>query len=70
MFNIKNKYLIITLQIVSIIAITVAQVDLLLKVALVGCYIFLFRQKKWHKHLIVMFIMLLILAIASQGSIQ
>jgi len=70
MFNIENKYLIRTLQTLSVIAIFVAKIDILLKVSLLFCFIFLFRQKKWHKHLLVMFVMLLMLAIVSQNTVQ
>lgn len=69
MFEPKNKYFIITLQILSVIAIVVSQIDILLKIALFFCYIFLFRQKKWYRHLLIMFIMLLMLAVASNGFI-
>ena len=70
MFNIENKYLIRLFQTLSIIAIFIAKIDILLKLALLFCYIFLFRQKKWHKHLVIMFVMLLMLAVASQGMIS
>ena len=68
MFTIKNKYLIKTLQILSVIAIFIAKIDILLKLSLLFCYIFLFRQKKWHKHLFIMFVMLVMLAVASQST--
>jgi len=67
MFDIKNKYLIRTFQILSVIAIFIAKIDILLKLSLLFCYIFLFRQKKWHKHLVIMFVMLLMLAVTSQN---
>ena len=70
MFDIENKYFIRILQTLSVIAIFVAKIDILLKVSLLFCYIFLFRQKKWHKHLVIMFVMLLMLAVASNNALQ
>lgn len=70
MFDIENKYLIRVLQTLSVIAIFVAKIDILLQLSLLFCYIFLFRQKKWHKHLVIMFVMLFMLAVASQTAVQ
>ena len=40
---------------------TLTKIDLVLKVMLVFGYIMLFRQERWHKHLLIMLIMILML---------
>jgi len=61
----QNNYLIKFLQIASIILIALTTIDNILKAMLVFGYVMLFRQPRWHKHLLIMFVMILILFIAS-----
>jgi len=61
----QNNYIIKFLQIASIMLIALTTIDTILKAMLVFGYVMLFRQPRWHKHLLIMFVMILILFIAS-----
>ena len=61
----QNNYIIKFLQIASIMLMALTTIDTILKAMLVFGYVMLFRQPRWHKHLLIMFVMILILFIAS-----
>jgi hypothetical protein len=63
----KNKSLIIAIQILTILLIGLVKIDLVLKLMLVFGYVMLFRQERWHKHIFIMLLMVLIMFIASGG---
>jgi len=66
----QNKLVVIILQILTIGLILITDIDLILKVMLAFGYYMLFRQERWHKHLLIMFLMILILFVSSQLMIK
>jgi hypothetical protein len=63
----NNKIFIILIQTFSIILIAFSGIAIILKAMLVFGYVMLFRQERWHKHLLIMFIMLCIMSVSSSG---
>jgi len=63
----EHKWLVIAIQVVTIFFISVTQIDMVLKLMLLFGYVMLFRQKRWHKHLLIMLLMTIILSIATTG---
>ncbi len=63
----ENKTISYILQLLTIMMLAMVQLDMVLRIALVFGYFMLFRQEKWHKHLYIMFIMALMLFMASGG---
>ena len=59
--------IIIIKQFITIILILISGIDIVLKLMLVFGYFMLFRQERWHKHLNIMILMMLILYFASGG---
>jgi|GEM_PF-3510982 len=57
----ENKIVVILIQVLSIGFISFSKLDLILKLMLLFGYVMLFRQKRWHKHLVIMFVMISIL---------
>lgn len=57
----ENKKVVLVLQIVSMIVIAFIKIELIFKLMLLFGYFFLFWQKRWHKHLAIMLIMLLVI---------
>lgn len=55
------------IQTVTIILLAITNIDLVLRIFLIIGYIMLFRQERWHKHLSIMLLMVLILFVASGG---
>jgi len=53
------------IQIMSICFILITKLDLTLKLMMVFGYFMLFRQKRWHKHLLIMLLMTFILSFSS-----
>ena len=54
-------------QFITTLLILMSSVDIVLKLMLAFGYFMLFRQKKWHKHLNIMMLMMFILYFASGG---
>ena len=63
----EHKSLVIAIQVVTIFFISVTQIDMVLKLMLLFGYVMLFRQKRWHKHLLIMLLMTIILSISTTG---
>jgi len=63
----ENKIFIIVIQTLSIVLIGFAEISSIFKLLLVFGYIMLFRLNRWHKHLLIMFIMLCIMSMSSGG---
>ena len=63
----QKKEIFYTIQLLSMMIIAMVQLDITLRVMLVFGYFMLFRQDRWHKHLYIMFAMILILFVASGG---
>lgn len=57
----ENKIVVIFIQVLSIGLISFSKLDLILKLMLLFGYVMLFRQKRWYKHLVIMFVMISIL---------
>lgn len=57
----EHKNIVIILQILSIMTIAFTKIDVAFKLMLLFGYFFLFWQKRWHKHLGIMLLMLLII---------
>jgi len=57
----EKKAFVYIIQIISIFLIVFSKVDLVLKLMLLVGYIMLFRQERWHKHLLIMCVMISIL---------
>ena len=56
-----------TIQLLSMMLIAMAQLDITFRFMLIFGYFMLFRQVRWHKHLYIMFVMISILFISSGG---
>jgi len=65
-----NKYFIYVIQILTVGLIVAATLELTFKVMLLFGYIMLFRQERWHKHLLIMFVMISILFVSSEFMIK
>ena len=63
----ENKTISYIIQLLTIMILAMVQLDIILRVGLVLGYFMLFRQEKWHKHLYIMFIMSLMVFMASGG---
>jgi len=63
----QNKEIFYSIQLLSIMLLTMIELEFTLRFMLVIGYFMLFRQLRWHKHLYIMFIMISILFIASGG---
>lgn len=61
------KIVVYFLQVCTVIMFSLTNIAFALKVMLIFGYIMLFRQERWHKHLAIMFIMSIIIFIASGG---
>ena len=61
----QNKIFVVVVQFLSILLISITNVAIVLKLMLVFGYVMLFRQERWHKHLLIMLLMILIMSIAS-----
>ncbi len=61
----ENKNIVLFLQIVSISAIAFTKIAIVFKLMLLFGYFFLFWQKRWHKHLVIMLLMLLIIMVST-----
>lgn len=62
-----EKYWIINiLKISTVVLILLTQIEFILKGMLLFGYFMLFRQERWHKHLLIMFIMITIMAITTR----
>ena len=64
------KIVVQTIQILTILLIAMTTIEIILKAMLVFGYVMLFNQKKWHKHLLIMFIMILMLFVSSDIMIK
>ena len=60
-----NKNVAFIIQIITVVLLATAQLDMFLKVALVFGYIILFQQERWHKHLYIMLVMVLLLFVVT-----
>jgi len=63
----QNKIFVVVIQTLSIVCIALAHIDTIFKLMLVFGYVMLFRQERWHKHLLIMFVMISIMCVASGG---
>ncbi|WP_412727868.1 hypothetical protein [Arcobacter sp. 15-2] len=61
----ENRWMVMLIQIMSICFILITKLDLTLKLMMVFGYFMLFRQKRWHKHLLIMLLMTFILSFSS-----
>jgi hypothetical protein len=57
----ENKIFIYSIQSLTILLMIITTLELTFKVMLIFGYIMLFQQRRWHKHLLIMFIMIIIL---------
>ena len=62
----EKKAFVYTIQIITVLLIIFARLDLVLKLMLLFGYFMLFRQERWHKHLLIMCIMMSILFVSTQ----
>jgi hypothetical protein len=62
-----NKIIVIFVQILTIVLISLSVLDVVFKIMLVFGYVMLFRQERWHKHLFIMLLMIMILFVSSGG---
>jgi len=63
----ENKWIILLIQVITIFFIVISEVELIFRLMLVFGYFMLFRQKRWHKHLLIMLLMTIILSFTSSG---
>jgi hypothetical protein len=56
-----NKIFVIIIQVVTVGLISFSKLELVLKLMLLFAYVMLFRQIKWHKHLLIMLVMITLL---------
>jgi dolichyl-diphosphooligosaccharide--protein glycosyltransferase/undecaprenyl-diphosphooligosaccharide--protein glycosyltransferase len=63
----ENKKIFYTIQLLSLMLLAMMQLEITLRAMLVVGYFMLFRQERWHKHLYTMFLMIMIMFIASGG---
>ncbi|MEA2018164.1 MAG: hypothetical protein U9N59_06925 [Campylobacterota bacterium] len=61
-----NKFFVYAIQTLTTVLIIMATLELTLKAMLLFGYFMLFRQERWHKHLLIMFIMISILFVSSE----
>ena len=66
----QNKSIVIVLQTLTIGLILTTDIELTLRIMLAFGYFMLFRQERWHKHILIMFLMILILFVSSQFMIK
>ena len=62
-----NKNITYVIQLLSIILFSMIQIDMIFLIMLMFGYIMLFRQERWHKHLNIMFLMILIIFTTNGG---
>lgn len=63
----EDKNIVYTLQLLTIMILSMVQIEMTLRFMLVFGYFMLFRQTRWHKHLYIMFSMTMILFLATGG---
>ncbi|MDC0933370.1 STT3 domain-containing protein [Arcobacteraceae bacterium] len=63
----ENIEVFYTIQLISMMLIAMIQLDIELRVMLIFGYFMLFRQTRWHKHLYIMLVMILILFVSTGG---
>lgn len=63
----ENSDIIYSIQLVNIMMLAMVQLDMLWRVILLFGYFMLFMQKRWHKYLPIMFLMVVVLFMASGG---
>jgi len=56
-----NRIVVVILQLLTIGLLSFSKVDFVFKLMLLFGYVMLFRQERWHKHLLIMFVMIGIL---------
>ncbi len=61
----EKKAFVYIVQVVTVLLIIFSYLDLVLKLMLAVGYFMLFRQERWHKHLLIMLVMIGILFISS-----
>ena len=66
----NSKLFVYPIQILTILFISMSTIELTFKVMLVFGYFMLFRQERWHKHLLIMFVMISILFVSSELMIK
>jgi len=62
----EKKAFVYTIQIITILLIIFTKLDLVLKLMLLFGYFMLFRQERWHRHLLIMCVMMSILFVSTQ----
>ena len=62
-----NKNITYVIQMLSIILFSMIQIDMIFLIMFMFGYIMLFRQERWHKHLNIMFLMILIIFTTNGG---
>lgn len=63
----ENRWIVLAIQTMTIFFIVISEIDLIFRLLLMFGYIMLFRQKRWHKHLLIMLLMTIILSFTSGG---
>jgi len=63
----ENRWIVLAIQTMTIFFIVISEIDLIFRLLLMFGYIMLFRQKRWHKHLLIMLLMTIILSFTSSG---
>jgi len=61
----EKKAFVYIVQVITVLLIVFLHLDLVLKLMLAVGYFMLFRQERWHKHLLIMLVMIGILFISS-----
>ena len=63
----EKRFFVYTIQSITVLLIIFAKLDFILKAMLLFGYFMLFRQERWHKHLLIMFVMVSILFVSTQS---
>jgi len=63
----ENNNITFVLQLLSLLLLTLIQIDINFLILLVFGYFMLFRQARWHKHLYIMFLMIFIIFVTTGG---
>jgi len=63
----ENRWVVLLIQIATIFFIVISKLDLILQLMFIFAYFMLFRQKRWHKHLLIMLLMTMIISYSNGG---
>ena len=63
----ENKEIFYTIELLTLMLLAMMQLEIILRVMLVIGYFMLFRQERWHRHLYIMFLMVLVMFATNGG---